>query len=414
MRSILVRLIYNSSYETNNENLTDGNAGARKRRGCRDNIFVISAVTNSVIRGKSKPIQVQVTDAEKCDKMWLQACINATYESGLQNDILNLLYIENKNAQIAVKVNNKLSRRINVKNVEIQGSVWGSLKCTSLMDKLNKHIMAHESLQYFYKEDKTIPIGVRGMVDDTLGISNCGTTSIALNSVINSFIESQRLTLSKEKSVVVHIGKKQKCAVKCPQLKVHNSTMKEVKSTKYLGNFVSSSGGVRDTVEDRRSKGWGKVAIIKGILEQVDMGSHRVEVGLLLRKAILVNSLLFTAETWSGVREADLVRIEQVDQALMNSLVSGHSKCPREFAYLETGTLRLRHILTINRMMYHHHLIHTNESETIRKIYEKQKTDKTNGDWFQLLLKDFDFVGETMNEEAIKCINKEQYKRKVN
>ena len=115
-----------------------------------------------------------------------------------------------------------------------------------------------------------------------------------------------------------------------------------------------------------------KVATINGILEHVDMGSHRV-------KAILVNSLLFTAETWSGVREADLVRLEQVDQALMNSLVSGHSKCPREFAYLETGTLKLSHILTINRMMYHHHLIHTNQSETIRKIYEKQKIDKTNG-----------------------------------
>ena len=79
--------------------------------------------------------------------------------------------------------------------------------------------------------------------------------------------------------------------------------MKEETSAKYLGNFVSSSGGVHDTVEDRRSKGWGKVAAIEGILSAVDLGDHRVEVGLLLRKAILVNSLLFTAETWSGGQE---------------------------------------------------------------------------------------------------------------
>ena len=80
LRSILDRLLYNSSYETIDTNLTDGNVGARKRRGCRDNIFVLSAVTNSVLKGKSEPIQIQVTDAIQClDKMWLQGCINAIF-----------------------------------------------------------------------------------------------------------------------------------------------------------------------------------------------------------------------------------------------------------------------------------------------------------------------------------------------
>ena len=134
----------------------------------------------------------------------------------------------------------------------------------------------------------------------------------------------------------------------------------------------------------------------------VDLGDNRVQVGLILRKAILVNSLLFTAEAWSGVREANLVRLEQVDLALLRSLVSGHSKCATEFAHLETGTLKLRHILTQNRLMYHHHILQQDKTETIRQIYEKQKTDYTKGDWFQLLIKDFEFIEETMDEEQIK------------
>ena len=113
--------------------------------------------------------------------------------------------------------------------------------------------------------------------------------------------------------------------------------MQEKESTKYLGNIIMSTGGVRETVENRRNPGWGKVATIRGILESVDMGAHRVEIGLLLRSAILVNSLLFTAETWSGVREADLVRLEQVDLALMKSLASGHSKYANVFLFLEMG-----------------------------------------------------------------------------
>ena len=104
LRSILDTLIYNSSYETIDSNLSDGNVGCRKKRGCRDNIFVISAVMNSVVNGASPPIQVQVTDVEKCfDKMWLQSCINSLYEAGLKNDMLNLLYIENKRQVLQLK-----------------------------------------------------------------------------------------------------------------------------------------------------------------------------------------------------------------------------------------------------------------------------------------------------------------------
>ena len=218
---------------------------------------------------------------------------------------------------------------------------------------VGRPLLGPANMQYFNKGDQNIPIGVRGRVDDTIGISNCGNEAISLNSTINAFIQSQRLTMSQEKSVVIHISRKHKTILPCPTLKVHNSNMKEAESTKYLGNLVTSCGGVRDTVEDRRSKGWGKVATIKGILSEVDLGNHRVQIGLILRKAILVNSLLFTAEAWSGVREADLVRLEQVDLALFRSLVSGHSKYATEFAHLETGTLKLRHILTRNRLMYH-------------------------------------------------------------
>ena len=60
------------------------------------------------------------------------------------------------------KVNNNLTRRFSVKDVIIQGSVWGSLECTTSMDTLNKTILKQEHLKYYYKNDKLIPIGVLG------------------------------------------------------------------------------------------------------------------------------------------------------------------------------------------------------------------------------------------------------------
>ena len=116
--------------------------------------------------------------------------------------------------------------------------------------------------------------------------------------------------------------------------------MKTCPSTKYLGNFVSSSGGCEDTIEDRRKKGWGKISTIMGILGAVDMGCNRLEAGLLLRQSILINSLLYSAEAWSGVTEKQLARLESVDTALLTQLTGGHSKSALEFNHLETGTLK--------------------------------------------------------------------------
>ena len=287
LRSILDRLTYNDSYYTIDSHLTDGNVGARKDRSVRDNIFVLSAIINSVSTSTCEAIQVQVLDATKCfDKLWLQACINSLYEAGIDNDTLNLLYMENRNAQVAVKINNKLSARISVRDVVMQGSVWGSIKCTTTMDTMNQTAMADKTLQYYYKGDPQIPIGVLGMVGDTLGVTKCGKDAIRKNAFINSFMETQRLVLSKEKSSVLHFGSKTKCPLPCPALKVHNDAMEKKVSTKYLGNILSTNGGQDENIEDRRCKGWGKIATIMGILSEVDMGVHKLEAGLMLRQAI--------------------------------------------------------------------------------------------------------------------------------
>jgi hypothetical protein len=237
LRSILDRLIYNTAYNDIDKNLSDGNVGARKERSCRDNIFVLGAVMNSVINGTSKPIQIQSIDVQKYfDKLWLEACINSLYEAGLKSDILNLLYIENKKANIAVKVNGKLSRRTPVKHVVMQGSVWGGLKCTTQMDKMNKIMDTKETLKYKYKGDPTIGIGVLGMIDDTLGISECGAHAVEKNAVMNSFIETHRLTMHEDKSNVIHVGNVAKCDKPCPKLRIHYNKMHEAKSAIYLRN----------------------------------------------------------------------------------------------------------------------------------------------------------------------------------
>ena len=412
LRSILDRLMYNDNYFTIDGNLTDGNVGARKSRNIRDNLYVINAVSNSIINGNMAPIQVSVTDVKKCfDKLWLQSTINALYEAGITNHTLNILYLENKNAQIAIKINSNLTARVDVKDVVMQGSVWGSIKCTTTMDKLNKVMLNEDQLKYFYRNDKDIPIGVLGMVDDQLDISECGNQAVQKNAVLNSFIENQRLELSHEKSCVIHIGNDKKCKEKCPSLKVHNHNMKTASSAKYLGDIVSAKGGSHDTIEKRRSEGWGRISQIMGLISEVTSSDFRVQIGLKLRESKLCSGLLCNSEAWSSISERDMTRLEQVDLSFLRGLTGSHAKTVSEFLYIELGVLKVRHILTYRRLMYHHHIITREDHETIKKIYNKQASSPLKGDWYQMLLLDFEFIGEEKCDNKISSLSKEQYRK---
>ena len=120
-------MIYNDEYPNIDNNLSDSNVGARKGRNIRDNIFVLNAVVNSALRN-SEQIDIQVYDVEKCfDALWLKECISDLYDKGLNNDNLNLIYQGNSLANVAVKNGDRLSKRFEIDNIVMQGSVWGSL-----------------------------------------------------------------------------------------------------------------------------------------------------------------------------------------------------------------------------------------------------------------------------------------------
>ena len=199
LRTILDRLIYNDEYPIIDDNLSDSNVGARKNRNIRDNIFVLNAITNSVVNGTEDPVDIQLFDVEKCfDALWVEECINDIFEAGLDNDKLNLLYIENQNANIAIKTPGGKSKRKSIKNIIMQGTVWGSLLCTATMDKLGQLVYKNPELTYKYKGVVETPS--LGMVDDILCIQKCSTQTVKMNSVVNSFIEGKK-SMSKTRNL---------------------------------------------------------------------------------------------------------------------------------------------------------------------------------------------------------------------
>ena len=211
--------------------------------------------------------------------------------------------MENMEAQVGIKTATGITRRVELSDVVMQGTVWGSLLCTATMDKLGK--AAYKEPEHLYKYHG-VPIPPLGMVDDILSVTSVESTS-KINKLINTFIEHKKLKLSQSKCFRIHIGKNHE---KCPDLNVHEDEMKMSNKEKYLGDIIDKSGSIQETIKSRKVKGQGIVMEILSIINEVPLGKHRTEVALKLREAMLINGMLFNSETWHGVTATQVATLE--------------------------------------------------------------------------------------------------------
>ena len=187
--------------------------------------------------------------------------------------------------------------------------------------------------------------------------------------------------------------------------------MKNSKKEKYLGDFVSSNGKIRVTIEERKSKALAMVSEITAILDDIPLGKYKMEIGLKLREAMFINGVLFNSEAWHGVTEADIKILEQIDEYLLRSPVNGHSKTPLEFLYLEAGAVPIRFLISSRRMIHLQNILKRDDEELVKKIYKAQSRNPSPGDLVELLKSDFEMIEETFDEKSIVNTSVDSYKK---
>ena len=140
-------------------------------------------------------------------------------------------------------------------------------------------------------------------------------------------METKKLEFGSDKCKKIHGGKQN---LFCPELHVNNGEekIKEVDKEKYLGDILSKDGKNDQTIAARKSTGMGIVTQILLMLDEVSLGSHYFEIGLMLREAMLVNGLLFNAEIWYGLTKKNISELEEVDKLLLRKILKAHSKTP--------------------------------------------------------------------------------------
>ena len=105
VRTVFMRLLYNTKYDIINENMSESNVGSRKKKSCINHIFVINGIIHETLSSKhNNPLSLRIYDYRQMfDSMSLQEAVSDLYDSGVKDDTLTLLYEANKNIKVKVR-----------------------------------------------------------------------------------------------------------------------------------------------------------------------------------------------------------------------------------------------------------------------------------------------------------------------
>ena len=154
---------------------------------------------NEALQNKNINLDIQIVDIEKCfDKMSYKETANDIYEAGVQDDKFLLMANSNQKCQVAVKTPwGSLTKRVEMNQLEMQGTVPAPLKCSVQLDSLGKECLITGEGLYQYRECLNIPPLL--MIDDAIAVSECGADSVVVNALIQSKVEFKNLRLGKSK-----------------------------------------------------------------------------------------------------------------------------------------------------------------------------------------------------------------------
>ena len=252
------------------------------------------------------------------------------------------------------------------------------------------------------------------MADDLLGVSRCGVETIELNSAINAKIESKKLNMGPDKCFRLHIGNRKSKKTKCSNiLQVHNIEMKNATKIKYLGVFLNSQGSLDDTINDRSYKAIGLRSQLSSILKSISLGAYYFEVAMILRESSYLNAILCSSESWYYLTNKQMEAFEFADAKYFQICFQSSDKTAREAYYLETGKMKVRHIIVKRRFMFLFNILKREDGDLLKKTYLVQKIQKTRFDWYQTISQNKKEYGIIITDNEISSMSKSQFKNYI-
>ena len=430
-RYILMRLIYNSKYPTVDKNISDCQMGARKGKGCRNNIWIINGIIHESLKSKKmKPILLQIYDYKQMfDSINLEEAISDIYDYGLKDDTLALIHQANEEIHMSVKTPGGLTERQILKNIVLQGDTWGSILASVQVDSIGKAV-EEAQLGYLYKG--ILPISFLGLVDDVIGVTEAGFKAQQLNAILNVKTSEKCLQYGVTKCKSMLVGKNSESIINT-ELLVDNWSEDYVKNIetgetelveeylgevpigqtkeyKYLGFVISSEGNNMTNINALKKKSIGVIRTIIQKLDALKLQKYYFECSIIFMNVMLRGSILYASETYYNLTELQLRNIERIEEGYLRQILKTRRGCPITQLYLETGQWPARFQIQKSRLLFLKTILEEDPESRIYKFFQLQQQKPTKGDWVSECKTDLEKLEINETFEEIKLMTPIKFK----
>ena len=432
LRFILMRLIYNDKYPEIDSKMSDCQMGGRKKKGCRNNLFIINGIIHDAMSSKKKrPVCLQITDYKQMfDAMNLEQAVNDIYDAGINDDNLTLIYEANKNIKMAVNTPHGLSERQSIENVVLQGDTFGSILASVQVDSIGKEL-DEAGLGYKYKD--TLAISMLGLVDDMVGVTNAGHEAHEMNAILNIKTAEKRLQFGPSKCKSMLVGKDlknvQNNSLQVDSWKVTHvndpltgdsqlvesyagqecieKTLKE----KYLGFILSSTGDNMANISEMKKKAiWIKKKVFSK-LNDLNLKKYYFECAIVFLNVMLRSSILYACETYYNLKESELRELERIEESFLRKMFKTSRGCPISQLYLEAGQVPARFQAKKTRLLFLQYILQEDPESRIYKFLSLQFKHPTRGDWASSCVQDLKDLEINATLEEVKKLSKIQFNK---
>ena len=430
VRSILMRMIYNDEYPIIDKNMSDSQMGGRKGKGCRNNIFIINGIIHDVLRSrKNNPVLLQIYDySQMFDSINLKQAISDIYEAGLKNDKLSLIFEANKEIFMSVNTPSGLTDRQILENIVLQGDTWGSLLASVLVDSIGQEC---STSGYGYQYKDKLPIGMLGLVDDIIGVTEAGYKAQMLNAFLNVKTAEKSLQFGIKKCKSMLIGKNvehvlnsslcvDKWTVEHVEDKMTGDTelieqytgqveIEKCNEQKYLGFIISSTGDNMANIRTIRNKSIGTRRTIFSKLNSMNLMKYYFECGVIFLNTMLRTSILYASETYYNLKELEIRQIERIEENFMRQLLKTTKGCPISQLYLELGQRPARFDIFKLQLFYLKYILIQEEKSMMFQFFKIQLENPTKCDWVSSVMNTLLQLDIHLTLEEIKGMSNHKY-----
>ena len=403
LSKVMERLLLLRSEEATG-NIDKAQCGSQKGKCTADCKFVINSMIDHSLY-LNKTLYITSYDYATCfDSLWLEDCLLALLDIGVDTETVNLLYEMNRSAEVTVRTPFGNAPPFTANNFVKQGTVWGSKLCCATTAELSK-------------QDTTGGASVGSVtIQSTLYVDDCNRFNTNINDVILShhkflnFSNRKRVPLNGEKCVLLPINKKAHSGI--PLLMIGDHVMKEVDKTKVLGDIFNQKGNNNDLIAARVKSGKGVINSMMALCNEMAFGRYSIKALLLLYRTVFIHTVLFDSEAWTYVTETNMKMLRIIQLKCLKRIVRTSTGTPNSFLLLEMGVLPMEAEIHVRKLRFLHHIVTLKKDDPVWKVYVQQQQYPYARNWANSI-KEIKGMYNLPSDEEIENMSRESWKKMV-